>query len=146
MKKNERVLKITLISVSVIFFVIIGILWANGAFKSRTQLEKLMHDRVNTAQFKQAKEQGIKHMVVCYDSLEKDGYIMIKGMFINTGKVYPLFETLVVYTNKVDFQKQDKKQPLLKVLNNENGREYILDLNKQVCKVYNVNDESLLKL
>lgn len=125
---------------------IIGILWANGAFKSRTQMEKLIHDRVNTAQFKQTKEQGVKYMVVCYDSLEKDGYLMIKGMLINTGKVYPLFETLVVYTNKVDFQKQDKKQPLLKVLNNENGREYILDLNKQVCKVYNVNDESLLKL
>lgn len=127
--KNNLYMIVTILVVMIFFSGIMFSTLNNPKEKSDILLEK----RVQTQEFKKAKKNKIKNMVICYQSLEKDELIF-NGVAPVITKELELYETLVIYTNEV--KNVNNK---ISFVDYNNKAIYNLDTTKKVCRVFDIN-------
>lgn len=72
-------------------------------------------------------------MVICYQGLEKDGFVF-NGTAPMATKEFKLYETLIVYTNEV--KNLNNK---ISFMDYSNKEVYNLDITKKVCRIFDIN-------
>ena len=99
--------------------------------KTKQKLNRRLCQHLSAA--KKAKKDKIKHMVICYQGLEKDGFVF-NGTAPMATKEFKLYETLIVYTNEV--KNLNNK---ISFMDYSNKAVYNLDITKKVCRIFDIN-------
>lgn len=121
-----------IIAVLVFMSLFSGVLFLTSS-PPKGELDILLEKRIQTAEFKKAKKDKIKHMVICYQGLEKDGFVF-NGTAPMVTKEFKLYETLIVYTNEV--KNLNNK---ISFMDYSNKAVYNLDITKKVCRIFDIN-------
>lgn len=135
--KSTGISGITATIIIAIFVILLSsfLLYLNSISKPRTQVDLLLAERIKTSQFKEAKSNNVKNMVVCYGSIKKDGPVLI-GKTVVQRNESELFENLVIYSNNINKQENTNN---LEIIGYKNKLTYNVDLTKQICRVFDIN-------